>query len=118
MAAKKTKWLLAGLMWLLVGPGVSHAQSPDLLNAFIRCSEWYSQGHYREALRFTEKALMREKQVFGRDHTSTAIPLDNLAMFRRVQGRCAAAESLYQRALTIRDKSPGFRRSISTRMGR
>jgi len=118
MAAKKTKWLLAEPMWLLVGPDLSHAQSPDLLNAFIRCSEWYSQGHYREALRFTEKALTREKQVFGRDHTSTAIPLDNLAMFRRVQGRCAAAESLYQRALTIRDKSPGFRRSISTRMGR
>ena len=118
MAAKKTKWLLAGLMWLLVGPGVSHAQSPDLLNAFNRCSELYSQGHYREALRFTDKALRRGKQVFGRDHPTTATPLDNLAMFHRVQDRYAAAEPLYQRPLTIRDKSPGLRRSISASMGR
>jgi len=118
MAAKKTKWLLAGLRWLIVGPGVGHAQPPDLLNAFERCSDLYSQGHYREALRFTEKALRRETQVFGRDQTSSATPLDNLEMFHRVQGHCAAAEPLYQRPLTISDKSPGFRRSISAGMGR
>ena len=118
MSPNKAKWLLAGLMWLIVWPGVRHARSPGLLNAFNRCSELYSLCHYREALRFAEKALRREKQVFDRDHPTTATPLDNLAMFYRVQGRYAAAEPLYQHPLTIRDKSFGLRRSVSGRMGR
>ena len=76
MVANRTKWLLAGPMWLTVWPGVSHAQSPDLMNAFNRCSGLYSQGRY------------------------------------------AAAEPLYRRPLTIRDRSLGLRRSVSGRMGR
>ena len=49
MAANRTKWLLAGPMWLTVRPGVSHARSTDLLNAFDRCSGLYSQGRYAAA---------------------------------------------------------------------
>ena len=57
MSPNKAKWLLAGLMWLIVWPGVNHAQSPDLMDAFKRYSELNDQGHYREAILYAEKAL-------------------------------------------------------------
>ncbi|MCK5273542.1 MAG: tetratricopeptide repeat protein, partial [Alphaproteobacteria bacterium] len=105
MSPNKAKWLLAGLMWLIVWPGVSHAQSPDLMDAFNRYSELYDQGHYREAIPYAEKALKLGEQEFGPDHPATASMLNNVAELHGIQGRYAKAEPLYKRALAIREKA-------------
>ena len=106
------RWLLAGLLWLTVWPGASHAQSPDLTGAYQRFSELYAQGHYQQALPFAEKAFRLGEREFGPDHPTTGTLLNNLAELYRVQGHYAEAEPLFRRSLAIREKALGPEETI------
>ena len=105
MARAKTSWLLAGLLCVALWPAATHAQSPDLLDAYERFSELSAEGRYEEALPFAQKALRLGVRKFGPDHPSTAAFLNNLAGLYHAQRRYADAEPLHQRLLAIREKA-------------
>ena len=107
MAKTTTRWLLAGLLWLVLWPSEAYAQSPELLDAAKRSDELYAEGRYQEALPFAEKALGLVEREFGPDHPNTAAFLSNLAEVLQVQGRYAEAKPLCVRALEIWEKVPG-----------
>ena len=55
MARAKISWLLPGLMCLALWPAGAHAQSPDLMDAFYRNLELYSEGATKRRFRSPRK---------------------------------------------------------------
>ncbi len=100
MARAKTS-LLAGVLCLALLPAVTHAQSPELLDALKRSDELYVEGRYHDALPFAEEALRLVEREFGPNHPNTAAFLSNLAEVLQVQGRYDEAEPHCERALAI-----------------
>jgi tetratricopeptide (TPR) repeat protein len=80
---------------------MAHSQSAELMDAYNRYSELYTQGRYQEALPFAKKAFELSEEEFGPDNPTIATLLNNLASLYRAQGKYAEAEPLYQRSLTI-----------------
>ncbi len=107
MIAKKTKWLLVGLLCLALWPGTAHGQSAELVDLCDRFARLYTQGRFQEALPFAEKALNLGKSELGSDHSIIAPLLNNLAELYRIQGRYAEAEPLYKRSLGIGERTLG-----------
>ena len=107
MALRKTRWLIAALLCLVVWPGTTQGQSSALMDAFNRTNEWYAQGHYEEALPFAKQALKLGEHEFGPDHPTTAALLGNLATLYFSLGHYADSEPLHKRALAIRKKALG-----------
>ncbi len=97
MALRKTRWLLAALLCLVVWPGTTQGQSSELMDAYNQFNELYAQGRYEEAFPYTEQALKLGEQEFGLDHPTTASLLNNLAVLYEAQARYAEAEPLHKR---------------------
>ncbi len=108
MIRHKTRWTLAGLLWLALWASATHGQSPQLMDAFNRVSELFSQGRYHEAIPFAEEALRLSEEELSSDHPFTATQINNLAAVFQGQGRHADSESLHERALAIREKTLGL----------
>jgi tetratricopeptide (TPR) repeat protein len=66
----------------------------------------YHQGRYAAAEHALRQAL-QEVEHFGPTDTRVAVVLNNSASLRHNQGKLAEAESLYQRALAIREQKYG-----------
>ena len=107
MITNMTRWLLAGLMCLVLWPGTTQGQSTELMEAHNKFSELYAQGRYQEALPFAEMAVRLGEDEFGPDHPVTATLLNNLALLYDDQGKYGEAEPLYQPELANREKALG-----------
>ncbi|MHC4094405.1 MAG: tetratricopeptide repeat protein, partial [Planctomycetota bacterium] len=107
MTTNKTRWLLAGLLFLALWPGVARGQSLEFMDAYNQSSELYAQGRYQEALPFAKKALGLSEEEFGPYHLGTASSLNILAALYWAQGDYAEAELLLKRALAILEKALG-----------
>ena len=105
MITKKKKWLLMGLMCLVLWPGAIHGQSPEIESAHNRFSELLAQGRYKEVPPFAEKALRLVEEDFGPDHPTTADLLYAMALEYHQYGRYGEAEPLYERVLAISEKA-------------
>ncbi len=116
MARARTSCLLAGLLCVALWPAATHAQSPDLLDAYERFSEQSGEGHHEGAMPFAQKALRLAVREFGPDRPSPADFLSNLAGLYHAQRRYAA-EPLDQRLLAVREKAEhlDFASSLSNR---
>ena len=112
MMTRRTRWLLVGLVGLLVWRGAAYSQSPEIKDAFRRFGEFYGQGRYQEALPFAKKALELGKREFGVQHPTTGALHITLAQLYFAQGRYGEAEPLYQRAVAIVEKALGREHSI------
>jgi tetratricopeptide (TPR) repeat protein len=64
-------------------------------------------GKYAAAEPFYKRALTICEKTLGKDHHTTAIALDNLAVLYDAQGKYADAEPLYKRALLIFERTLG-----------
>jgi tetratricopeptide (TPR) repeat protein len=65
---------------------------------------WREQGRYREAGSIYEQILVKRQKLFGQEHPSVAISLNNLALLYDNQGRYEEAEPLYIQALQMSQK--------------
>ena len=66
-----------------------------------------SQGRYKQALTFAEKALSIGKNVLGATDPQVANLLDNLASIYMSQKMFIVAEGYYEQALAIRESAFG-----------
>ena len=96
---------LIAVLWLW--PASAVGQSAELMDAFNRTRELYTQGHYEQAIPFAQKALTLGEQELGPEHSYTSTILNNLALLYSNQGRYAEAEPLHRRSLAIREKTLG-----------
>ncbi len=106
MIATKSARVLAGLLWLLLGPAHTVAQRADWERYMRAGAAAYQQGNYAEAVKQT-KAALSLAEAFGPDDPRLAGTLSNLGGLYRAQGRYAEAEPLHKRALTIVEKVLG-----------
>ena len=60
-----------------------------------------------EAIGYYELSLEHHNEAFGPDHLETSVPLANLAMVYRKQGRLDEAARLLQYSLDIADRELG-----------
>ncbi|MFB3092737.1 MAG: tetratricopeptide repeat protein [Dehalococcoidia bacterium] len=67
----------------------------------------YQQGRYAEGVKVAKDALKVAEATFGPDHPAMGTSLNNLAALYKAQGKYAAAEPLYKRALAIWEKPWG-----------
>jgi tetratricopeptide (TPR) repeat protein len=64
-------------------------------------------GKLAEAVKAQERLVEKVKQLFGAQHTSTAVQINNLAVLYQAVGDYAKAEPLYQCSLKIREARLG-----------
>jgi tetratricopeptide (TPR) repeat protein len=65
---------------------------------------YYSQGQYQKAESWLQQALDLSRELFGEEHSDTALILNNFAELYRSQDRYKEAESLYVQAISsLRD---------------
>src|SRR5262245_43712540 len=98
---------LLGLAIPVPGWAQDTAAEKELRTAFDKGRALVEQGKYTEALPYYQKALELAPTVFGRDHTNTAVILNNLAILYSDMGQHAKAELLHQRSLEIREAKLG-----------
>ncbi len=67
----------------------------------------HDTGEYAAATEVAEEALKAATQMYGPNHSQTAISMNNLAAIYQGQGRLPEAEELYKQAMTIWEKSVG-----------
>ncbi len=106
MKRTKTRWLLAGVLSLLLWPACTAAQKTLWEKDNAAGMEAYQQGRYGEA----EKrwlAALEEAENFGPDDERLATSLNNLAALYYSQGNYAEAEPLFKRSLALREKALG-----------
>ena len=65
----------------------------------------YQQGQYSEATKAAEEALRVAIETLGSDHPQLAAFLNNLAILYQAQCKCSEALPLYERILTINEKT-------------
>ena len=107
MKSHKTRWLLAGLVFLALWPVQGCAPREGLWQAYFDAgAKAYVQGNYSEAEeRFAE--AVKEAEGLGDKEPRLATSLNGLAEVYRAQGKYPDAESLHKRALAIREKTLG-----------
>ena len=106
MKRTKTRWLLAGVLSLLLWPVSCAAPEMSWETSNAAGMEAYQQGRYGEAEK-SWLAALEEAENFGPDDQRLATSLNNLAALYQVQGKYAEAEPLYKRALAIWEKALG-----------
>ncbi len=106
MITKRTRWLWAVLVCLVLWPAFAEAQQEAWERHMRAAIEPYQQGHYAKAVTQIQDAL-RAAEAFGPDDPRLATSLNNLAELYRLQGRYEEAEPLNKRALAIREKVLG-----------
>lgn len=67
--------------------------------------ELYPQGRFVEATDLAKRALALREKLLGAFHPDVAESLNNLALLYQARGNYVGAESLFLRALTIREKA-------------
>jgi len=67
------------------------------------------RARYAEAEPLYQRAIAIREKTLGKEHSATAIGLNNLASLYDAQGKYEQAESLYQHALVIREKLLGLK---------
>jgi len=65
------------------------------------------QGEYGKALEYYERALAIKEKTLGKEHPSTAVTYNNMAVVFRAQGEYGKALEYHERALAIREKALG-----------
>ena len=106
MITKRTRWLWAVLVCLVLWPAFAEAQQEAWERHMRAAIEADQQGHYAKAITQMQAAL-RAAEAFGSDDPRLATSLNNLAALYRLQGRYAEAEPLYKRSLAIVEKALG-----------
>ncbi len=106
MITKRTRWLWAVLVCLVLWPAFAEAQQEAWERHMRAAIEASQQGHYTKAVTQIQAAL-RAAEAFGPDDPRLATSLNNLAELYRAQGRYGEAEPLHTRALAIREKALG-----------
>ena len=91
MKRTKTRWLLAGVLSLLLWPACTLGQETAWQRYMEAAGEAYQQGNYVEAEK-QSLAAVQEAEKFGPDDLRLAQSLNNLAVLYRDQGRYAEAE--------------------------
>ncbi len=92
---------------LSLWPASAVGQSAEVMDAYNRYRELYTQGRYEQAIPFAEKALKLGERELGPKDRDTAPLLNDLALLYKIQGRYGEAEPLYRRALAIDEKTLG-----------
>ncbi len=103
-----TRWLLVGVLCLVLSPAVVCAQVTRWEESMAAASQALQEGRYAAAEKLFLGAL-KEAEKFGDQDPRLATSLNNLALLYHNQGRYAQAEPLYQRALAVVEKA-GVRR--------
>ncbi len=106
MIRHRVKWLLVGLLWLLLWSTSAWAGEEDWRKYNTAGIKAYQRGDYVDAEKLWSAAL-EEAEEFGVEDPRFATSLNNLAVLYKAQGRYAEAEPLYQRALAIYEKALG-----------
>src|SRR2546421_111142 len=70
-------------------------------------ANFYTQGRYKEALEWYERALAGSEKALGKDHPSTLDTVHNIAVVFDHQGRYKEALEWYERALAGKEKALG-----------
>ena len=102
MPGNKTRWVLAGLMFLAVAAAES-AGARSWRSYMEAGNEAYQQGNYAEAEKQWEAAV-NEAEGFRRQDARLADALNTLGGLYRIQDRYAEAQPLLERALAIVEK--------------
>jgi hypothetical protein len=95
--------LLSAAIGIFSGAALAQTPAPDALLA--RADELSRQGEYDQAIDVASKALAAAEQAFGASDIRLAKPLKTLARLYELQGQDAKAETYYQRALSILERS-------------
>ncbi len=83
-------------------PGFAWAQAKELMEAYNQYKALNAQGRYAAAEPFARQALSLGEEVFGPEHASTAVLLNDLGLLYHAQSRFPEAEPVFERALAIR----------------
>ncbi len=67
----------------------------------------YNEGKYKEAIPLAKRVLAIREKILGKDHSSVATSLNNLALLYDSKGEYSLVESLYQRAIAIDENALG-----------
>ena len=141
MTPYKAKWLLGGLLCLVLLPAFAHAQWPEhteeaieawvkeiedsygpdspatIFKFFLMAEHYRAQGRHALAEPIYKRLLARMEKGSRADSSSAAGVANDLGAIYHDQGRYAAAESFHRRALAIRQKgswpdNPGAAHSL------
>ncbi|MEO9853146.1 MAG: CHAT domain-containing tetratricopeptide repeat protein [Reichenbachiella sp.] len=93
------KSTLSTLIITIVLSHTTFGQTLDELSEKVM--ESYSKGDYENALYYGEKSVAQVEKEFGKEHEDYPIAVRNLALFNRLLGHYADAESLYQESIQI-----------------
>jgi len=83
------------------------AQAQDLNALFQQAVKLYRAQRYDKAERLTKRLLGLAEKRLGKNHETTAIALNLLAVVYAAQGRTPKVEPLYKRSLAILEKALG-----------
>jgi tetratricopeptide (TPR) repeat protein len=108
MERTKTRWLLAGVLSLLLWPASAAAQRTSWKEYMEAAGNAYQQADYVEAEKLF-KAALREAEKFGEQDPRFATSLNNLAALYQARGKYVEAEPLYKRSLAIREGRAALR---------
>ena len=97
------RYVILAMALCIVGCGVTLAETLD--GQVVR---FLHEGKYAEAESLALQALAVSLKKNGPDHATTAMSLNNLAGLYDNQVKYDLAESLYKRALAIREKAFGL----------
>ena len=92
----------------LANAGDADAQSKELDQAYRQGQDLFAAGEYEQAVPYYLETLELGEQIFGHDHVTTAIFINNLAVLYEELGDYEAAEPLYRRALEINEEALGL----------
>ena len=100
----KARFLLAGVLCLVLGSSEAIGQSEQWQDHNDAGTEAYRRGNYVEAEKQLVTALTIAEGI-GTENPEVATSLSNLALLYDAQGRYDEAEPLYRRALAIQEKT-------------
>lgn len=95
--------LLSAAIGIFSGAALAQTHETDALLA--RADELSREGEYDQAIGAALKALAAAEQAFGASDARLSKPLKTLARLYELQGQDAKAETYYQRALSILERS-------------
>ncbi len=102
----RSRWWLVTLLWVVLVSPPASAQGTAWERHMAAGVKAYRQGRYADAEK-PFQAAVKEAEGFEPQDPRLAMSLNNLAVLYRHQGQYAKAESLYKRALVIREKALG-----------
>jgi len=99
---------LAVSLFLFVSTLKANSQAPQEAEEYNqKAIELYIQGHYQEAIPYSEKAREIDEKALGKNHPTVATIINNLATLYQKLGDYTKAESLFNSCLEIREKALG-----------